>query len=61
MEKIKLNYGLAIYRELSFDEIAKIVFDFKKEKELELINSGNHKIFEVIVNVTMPLKSIDIK
>ena len=61
MEKIKLNYGLAIYRELTFDEIEKIVFDFKKEKEWELINSGNHKIFEVVVNVSMPLKSIDIK
>ena len=58
--KIKLNYTIKIMSDKSFSKIKKEVIEFVSEKEKELIESGMKDEFQIVVNVTMPLKSISI-
>ena len=61
MEKIKLNYGIEICNpHISYEEIKREVNTFKFEKEQELLQSNVQDVFEVIVNVTMPYKSLSL-
>ena len=60
-EKIKLNYNLQISKQISFDEIEKEVNNLKSKKESDLSYFNKQDIFEVVINVTMPEESIEIR
>lgn len=60
-EKIKLNYDIEIYTNLTYHEIETEVTNFKKKKEHQLIKAGVQDKFEIVAIVKMPLESISIR
>jgi hypothetical protein len=60
MEKIKLHYEVDVYKEISLEKIKKEIETFRNNKELELKQSKFEKDFEIIIDVYMISKSIQL-